>query len=586
MSDAPRLPSRRAYAGWLACLAALALLSLPAAAGAHAVLERTSPERGARLERPPAQVAFHFNEPVEASFGAVRVFDARGDEVETGEPTHPDGRSDAIAVSLPPDLPDGTYTATFRVVSADSHPISGGFVFTVGEPGAARAASVSELLADAEAGPVTDAAFWLARALSYLATGLAVGLLAFLALVWGPAIARHTANGTDAWADAQRAFAARLRRALGAAIVSGLGATAAALVLQGAVAAGASVFDALDGETLNAVLATPFGEAAAARIVAWLALAAALVLLGRPGHGARRLGACLALAGCVVLVVSPALAGHAATHSPALLVAADALHVGAMCAWLGGLAALGSLLPAATRALAPAGKTRLLAATLARFSPLALAAVAALAASGLTAALAYLTSPRDLWTTSFGRAIALKALLFAALIALGALNRSRLLPRLRSLAARGDAPGAPGAVIRATLRAEAVLVACVLGVSAALVSYPPPDAAAGPVSGRLEAGSALVEYTVDPARAGANEVHLYLFDAADGSQLRARGVRLLLRLPERDVGPIEAELERAGPGHYVAPQAPLGVPGEWEAEVSFRLSRFEEVRGLFEVRIR
>ena len=56
-------------------VAALALL--PAAASAHALLEATPPERGARLEPAPEQVALRFSEPVEAEFGAVRVFDAR-----------------------------------------------------------------------------------------------------------------------------------------------------------------------------------------------------------------------------------------------------------------------------------------------------------------------------------------------------------------------------------------------------------------------------------------------------------------------------------------------------------------------------
>ena len=56
-------------------------------------------------------------------------------------------RSEAIAVSLPADLPDGTYTATYRVISADSHPVSGGFVFTRRQGRARRPAeTVSELL--------------------------------------------------------------------------------------------------------------------------------------------------------------------------------------------------------------------------------------------------------------------------------------------------------------------------------------------------------------------------------------------------------------------------------------------------------
>ena len=102
---------------------ALALIAMlaPAAAQAHAVLERTVPERGADLRQQPAQVAFFFNEPVESEFGSVRVFDSSGEEVQSGSVLRPGGRPDAVAVALEPDLPDGSYTATYRVISADGH---------------------------------------------------------------------------------------------------------------------------------------------------------------------------------------------------------------------------------------------------------------------------------------------------------------------------------------------------------------------------------------------------------------------------------------------------------------------------------
>ncbi len=115
----------------------VAALAMPQGAAAHAELIATTPERGARVQAAPERVAFRFNEPVEAGFGAVRVFDAEGERVDEGDPIRPGDDSKAIGVALRSGLPDGSYTATYRVVSADSHPISGGFVFTVGEGGAA-----------------------------------------------------------------------------------------------------------------------------------------------------------------------------------------------------------------------------------------------------------------------------------------------------------------------------------------------------------------------------------------------------------------------------------------------------------------
>jgi copper transport protein len=166
-------------------------------------------------------------------------------------------------------------------------------------------------------------------------------------------------------------------------------------------------------------------------------------------------------------------------------------------------------------------------------------------------------------------------------------NRQRLLPGLERVASRRETPGRTGVLLRRTIRAEVALLVAVLGVAAALVSYPPPsEAEAGPVSGSETLGPALLEYTVEPAEAGPNRVHLYLFDAVDGTPLRqTSGVRMNLSLPDREIGPLRAELERAGPGHYIAQGAPFGVAGEWLVEVAMRISRFEEADAEFEVEI-
>ncbi|WP_259312469.1 copper resistance CopC family protein [Capillimicrobium parvum] len=111
-------------------------LALPAAAPAHAQLEGVTPQRGAVAQAAPGAVAFRFDEAVEGNFGAVRVFDARGERVDAGDAYHPGGHGEQIAVHLKPSLGDGTYTATYRVVSADGHVVSGGSTFSVGRPGA------------------------------------------------------------------------------------------------------------------------------------------------------------------------------------------------------------------------------------------------------------------------------------------------------------------------------------------------------------------------------------------------------------------------------------------------------------------
>ena len=67
-------------------------VALPGVVMAHAQLEGVTPQRGAVAEVAPDAVAFRFDEAVEGNFGAVRVFDARGERVDAGDAYHPGGR--------------------------------------------------------------------------------------------------------------------------------------------------------------------------------------------------------------------------------------------------------------------------------------------------------------------------------------------------------------------------------------------------------------------------------------------------------------------------------------------------------------
>jgi copper transport protein len=571
----------------------LAGLVLPASAHGHAELLSSTPERGERLERAPRAVAFRFNEPVEASFGAVRVFDGEGRRVDEDALRRPGGRADAVAVGLPAHLGPGTYTATYRVVSADGHPVSGGVVFVVGD-GRPAAVTVSDLLEEGDAGPVTRAGFAVVRGLAYAAVALVLGELLFLVAVWAP-ILRRLAGASPAWREAAAAFARRSRALLGAGVATGAVTSVLGLAFQGAVAGGTSLWAALDPQVLDAVLDTRFGALWGLRAVLWLVVGAAVLwprpalrpaavrparlgadgLAVAPGPGRAALAAVVALT--VALALTAALAGHARVASPAwLIVSADALHVLAMAAWTGPLVLLLAAVPAATRRLDGPARTRLLAATLVRVSPIALAAVLVLLGTGVAQSIAHLEALGGLWGTGFGRAILVKAALFLTLCAIGAHHRRRGIPRLRALAEAGEPPAGAGRTLRRALRAEVALFAGVLAATSILVASSP--AAAGPdvLSERVAVGPAEVEVTMEPLRTGPNELHFYLFDARDGTPLRrVRDLRVELRLPAKGIGPLAVQVSRAGPGHYVASRADVGVPGDWELLLRLRLSKFD-----------
>jgi copper transport protein len=585
-------------------LACAALLASAPAASAHAQLLGTSPLSGAVVQKQPQQVIFEFNQDVGGTLGAVRVYDAQGDEVDDLDVSHPDGQEHWMGVGLKPGLPDGTYTATYRVISADTHIVYGGLVFSIGHAGPAPKVTVAGLIGRSKSGKITEVAFGAVRGLDYVSLALFIGGLAFLLVAWPPGLAAIEIAGAGDGGDerepeqrrraAARAFAGRLRRLLLAAVALGVIVSVLGILLQGASAAGVSLWSSLKSTVVESTLDSRFGEVWGARAIDWLALGGVLLATGTPRRDepllrpARWVLVLLGL-GCAYLAITPALAGHASIQSPtAVFFPSDVLHVLGASVWVGGIACLLLALPAATHELERADRSKLLLGVLARFSPLALASVIAIAATGAVQAYIDVRSVEGLLHTTYGTLILIKVALLLALIGCGWVNRERVIPALRRIVDAGGSPGATGALARRTMRGEIALMLTVLGVTAALVSYAPPiDAASGPFATNTTLGPIELEMTVEPAKVGLNTVHMYLIEAKDGTQYTGtKELTVTARLPAKGIGPLALHPTLAGPGHYILSSAVLSPGGTWEIEIVDRVSEFEEYSRTVDVPIR
>jgi copper transport protein len=512
----------------------------------------------------PPRIVLEFNEPIQADFGSVRVFDSDGERVDEGEPEYPEGNQRSVAVGLSDGLERGVYTATYRVVSADGHPVSGGFAFGVQVAASSGSApSVADLLGESDAGAAVEVLYGVVRGLHYAALLLMVGLLAFWALVW---------RGLDAprWPGGLLLGAAAL----------GFLTAGAGFPLQGLVASGAGLGDVLDRTVLEVSFDSRTGFAWAGRCLVWLALIALLFVTRAPSRGR-----VLLLSGPVLLLIlSLPYGGHARTQSPeAVLVPADIVHVAAAGAWLGGLVLLlVAFWPRreATAAGATAGLVEAADATR-RFSRMALPAVAILVAAGLVQAWFYLGSPGELFDGStYSLALLAKILLLSGVIALAVGNRRRT-ARLS-----GEAP-AVGALRRA-MRAEVALAVLVLAATAVLVREAPPEATAtGPAERELDLGPMRLEMVIEPAQVGPNAMHLYFFDRRTGAQVdRVKEVTVRLTQEDKDIGPLRVPIQRKGVAHYELLGQPFGVPGEWKVEVEARVSEFDAYTDETEIEVR
>jgi copper transport protein len=534
---------------------ACALAIVPSAWG-HAILSATEPGNDTVIATSPGRVTLTFNEPVETAFGAVRVYNAEIQRVDEGRVSRPDEKR--VAVALPATLPAGTYTVTWRVISADAHPIHGAFVFSVVQPtGDGR--GVASLVRDDD---TPGSVLALQDAVRAVGFGLLLLVAGGIAALVG--IVPRTARG-----------ASRLWRGITwAALVLAL-CGAAGIVLQGAAAGGFGIGDALDGDVIAAVLETRFGkvwlaQAAAASAIGFLALVAYR-------HAWARFGA-LVLAGW--LVVSPGSAGHAQATG-AFSFALDVVHVAAAAVWIGGLAAV-----VVAVVLERDGRAALAARVVPRFSTVALGAVAALLVTGVINGYLQVRAWHGLWETRYGVLLLVKSGLVLGLIGLGAANRLRSARRLRAAADAGAT--APTRTFTRIAALELAVAAGVVAVTALLVAAPPARvvvAPAGLISVTSPIGPLELNLTLDPAQVGSNAVHVYLLDSS-GRPAEADEAVIKASLPSAAVGPLEFKGTIAGPGHFQFIGTRLALPGRWSLRVEVRRGEFEQLTATVTVPVR
>jgi copper transport protein len=537
---------RRRAAAAVALLVLVVGLLLAGAgpASAHATLLAADPPDGARLDASPAEVHLTFNEHVSASLGGVRVVDHDGARVDRGavRAVGPD-----VTVALAPSLSDGTYVITYRVVSADGHPVRGASTFAVGD-------AEVDLTVAAKATAGGNDRQWevvgaIGRGLAYAGTLLAAGGVAFLLLA-------HRGG-------AERRDLRRIVR--GAAIAGGAG-SLVALPVQAALGTGKGPGSLFESGVLSAVL----DDGVALAVALCLGGLAVAVLAVERSRIA-------ALAGAGLAAVSFAASGHTRVGDLATLATvADAVHLSVVAIWGGGAVLLWWTLRTRRRA-EPAVDPGDTAAVVLRFSSLATVTVLAAGVTGGFLGWDEVRSVHALTSTDYGRLLMAKVAAVALVAGLGAYNHFRLLPALSAGKARAALDR-----LRTSVRLEAVVLVAVIGLTSVLVLVTPARTAAqgGPVERIIELGDVgSVQLVVAPARAGFNQIHLYTFDPEGRPTDLAESIDLELSLPAAGIGPLERTATRAGPAHAQLNGSDLAVAGRWEITVRLRVDKFTEVSG-------
>ena len=534
-----------------------ALLFTAPAASAHATVVASDPVDGSRLQTPPTTVSVTFDQAVTLnSEGYLRVVDQSGRRVDSGQPNHPNGVGAKIEVAVKSGVPDGTYTASFRIISADGHPVAGAIRFVIGNGALAAAAGGSSSTVNGATSVVFDVVRWLAFA------GLALLGGGWLLLT--------------VWPEGRDDLRAR-RLIWGGWIATTVGAVAEVLV-QGPYVAGAGLGDLANSTLLDATLHTTFGTAHSIRLLLLGALGAVLAAQLRVPERSRLAEVSGALG--IGLVLTYAVSGHAESENPRwLAMTSFAAHLSAMAVWLGGLL---YLLVAVLPRREPAELRRVLPV----FSRTAMVCVVALAVSGTYQAWLGIGSIDAITSTRYGQLVLVKVVLFLVILGLANLSRVAVQRRyVRPVAyAMTDVVTEPGADVaeppmlarmRRSVLAEAVVALGVLAVTSVLVAEPPGRAATAADHAKARSatmalgGGRTATVTLDPGKHGPVTVTVQLSPGAKPQQLTATAA-----LPDKQLGPIPIPLRATG-SEYSASGIVLPSAGKWTITLTVRTSDFD-----------
>jgi copper transport protein len=403
------------------------------AASAHATLLFTSPADGSAVPASPAVITLTFNENVSFTGTPVKLAGAGGHQLGLGAPRLGQGRS-VLAVPVAGRLPDGVYTVTWQVTSADGDLVGSQFRFAVGP----APASLSSTAATPESSPGQ----WPTAALRWL---LFAGLAVALGGIAGRALAAWSRVGARAAGTSPAAGPPPAPWALRGALLGAV-ASAGLAVLD---ADGGSLASGLGHFSVPRLLS---GSAGVVTAVEFAAFAAAAVLARhrRPG---------LAVLPLLAVVAAEGLRAHPENVVPAGGAVLTWAHLLAAALWAG------MLLYVVRAALAwradPAAVHRLVKA----YARVAAWLFTLVVATGMTEALLLVPLP-DLFTTWYGRVLVIKAAVVA--VAAGLALAGRLWLRRRPAAGAGPA--------RVT-RLESVTLVAVLAAAATLTTFAAPSLA-------------------------------------------------------------------------------------------------------------
>lgn len=553
------------------CLTLLGSLMWPTVASAHSVLLQTNPSPQERVADSPDAIVMEFNEPVQAPEKSLRLFTPSSKEITGLEPRTEGNR---LIADLPELTEEGSYTVAWQAISADSHVIRGTYLFHF------RSATLTEPV-DVEDIKIP---LW---ARSMRSVGIAVTVLALVWLwsAWALRLAdARAAKRQDPDEPTPNTGATGLAtfkhtRLAWIAMLAG------AVLSYGGAVLGIGTNVTANFSTIASTLTGKFGL-----IVIGIAAVGAVISWVTPVY--RRIEL-LFLVGVAATIVSQ---GHAVSIPPVWLSwVMTAAHVIAILLWAVSLIWLDRELKRAFDRSAESPSDDEVERRRIAVDRLALPATVSVVVVAISGLWLYISRVDidEMFVTSYGIVGLGKVALTVILVGLGGYHRFIIRPRLKEDTIFGDSLVLNA--FRRSLKTELVILAVTIILGAVLAQIAPVSVAEraaneqgvgrrGYVEKQVDFGHGRLGMTIEPARRGTVEIHIYAFEDAGILMGDIGELELQLYLPEEDIGPLEPTMQEISTGHTLSyTQIPLA--GTWEFHIGTSYKRFERYETVIEIEI-
>jgi copper transport protein len=574
---------------------------------AHSQYIRSQPEQNAVLAQAPFEVLVWFTEATELQFSEMQVVDATGARVDNND-LHHHGDTSNPGITLQPNLPQGTYTVIWRMLSAvDGHRTAGTFAFSVGQPSAPPAPGSAPLTIDSGgSGPPT----WLAALNRWV--GFA-GMAAFLGAIMFPALVLPAGlRSLKPDEETKERIAEKVARIVRLTIISSLVVvsitTLLSLWFQGWSAGGSAtsvtaIKDVWTDTRFGQVWTLRVSVLIGAFLLGFLAFGRLKDLIVK---GDWRESSWISLAICAVaLPLTTSLNSHAAAErsQTEFRVIVDWMHLVTGGVWIGGLLQLALITPAVLSITEK--RPGFLAGVIPRFSQVALVAVGLVVVTGSIQWWHRLHGITAAFDSDYGYMLVVKVLLLAPLLLLAAFNLLIVRPRFLSFVVRG-AKAASARIVawerrfRWAVAGELAVAIVILGVTALLTetSTPTPGSAAtnssttastaptpSGLAQSVKADDLDISLDVYPGKAGPNELGIFLADS-NGDERAVQNVFVRYKYLDQSLGQNQDTAEAFHPPtHYIVNTSQLSLAGKWQLEIIVRREGLLDARADFTVQV-